>query len=226
MRHENHRNDRLDESPGFEARRGKRWRVVLLACFSVVQAFGLEIKLPPETGTFRQDSGAEIANAQCLICHSVEYVTMQPPMPRPFWKSSVQKMQQKYGAPIPDAQVEELADYLARNYGVTTNSAPASHAAPFSSVSGISAKTGALDGLQLATKYGCFGCHNITQKIVGPAYRDIAAKYKSDGDAFAKINQQIHNGGSGKWGPIIMPPFPQVTAAETKVLAEWIMGLK
>jgi len=226
MRHESPGNDRLNESRGFDKIRWPGWQVVLLACLTAIQAFALEINLPPETGAFRQDSGAEIANAQCLICHSVEYVTMQPPMPRPFWKSSVQKMQQKYGAPIPDAQVEELADYLARNYGVTTNSAPASDAAPFSSVSGISAKTGALDGLQLATKYGCFGCHNITQKIVGPAYRDIAAKYKSDGDAFAKINQQIHNGGSGKWGPIIMPPFPQVTAAETKVLAEWIMGLK
>src|SRR6266404_6088332 len=226
MRNEIQRNGRLDESRRFAARHGTPCKAVLVGCFTAFQAFSLEIKLPPEVGAFKQDSNAEIANAQCLICHSVEYVTMQPPMPRPFWKSSVQKMQQKYGAPIPDAQVEELADYLARNYGVTTNSAPASDAAPFSSVSGISAKTGALDGLQLATKYGCFGCHNITQKIVGPAYRDIAAKYKSDGDAFAKINQQIHNGGSGKWGPIIMPPFPQVTAAETKVLAEWIMGLK
>ncbi len=90
----------------------------------------------------------------------------------------------------------------------------------------MSANSGALDGLQLATKYGCFGCHNTTVKIVGPAYRDIAAKYKSDPDPFAKIDQQIHSGGSGKWGPIIMPPFPQVNAAETKVLAEWIMGLK
>ena len=63
-------------------------------------------------------------------------------------------------------------------------------------------------------------------KIVGPAYRDIAAKYKTDPKAFAKIDEQIHKGGSGKWGPIIMPPFPQVTAGETKVLADWILGLK
>src|SRR5712671_1516330 len=109
---------------------------VLIAASLSNAALALDIQLPPETTAFKQDPGAEIANAQCLICHSVEYVTMQPPMPRPFWKSSVQKMQQKYGAPIPDAQVEELADYLARNYGVTTNSAPGSHAAPFSSVSG------------------------------------------------------------------------------------------
>ena len=75
-------------------------------------------------------------------------------------------------------------------------------------------------------KYGCFGCHNVSIKIVGPAYREIAAKYKADAEAAAKIDQQIHKGGSGKWGPIIMPPFPQVSATETKVLTDWILGLK
>src|SRR5438445_2294821 len=88
----------------------------------LLQATGTEIQLPPETGAFKQDAGAEIANGQCLICHSVEYVSTQPAMPRAFWKSSIQKMQQKYGAPVPDNQVEALADYLTRNYGATTNS--------------------------------------------------------------------------------------------------------
>jgi len=184
-------------------------------------AMALDIQLPPETGAFKQDRGAEIANGQCLICHSVEYVVLQPPMPRAFWKSSVQKMQQKYGAPIPDDQVEALADYLARNYGVSTNGAPAPLEASVPTQSAAPS-----DGPKLATKYGCFGCHNVTVKVVGPAYRDIAAKYKSDADAFGKIDQQIHKGGSGKWGPMIMPPFPQVTAAETKALAEWILGAK
>ena len=191
----------------------------------VTCAMALDIQLPPETGAFKQDAGAEIANGQCLICHSVEYVVMQPPMPRAFWKSSVQKMQQKYGAPIPDDQVEALADYLARNYGVSTNGAsPAAVSTPGTPTTANSAA--APDGTKLATKYGCFGCHSVTIKVVGPAYRDIAAKYKTDPDAFGKIDQQIHKGGSGKWGPIIMPPFPQVTPAETKALAEWILGSK
>ena len=51
-------------------------------------AMALDIKLPSETDVFKQDTGAEIANGQCLICHSVEYVTMQPPFARAFWKSS------------------------------------------------------------------------------------------------------------------------------------------
>jgi cytochrome c551/c552 len=197
------------------------WSGLVLLVMPVFCAAGLDIQLPPETGAFKQDAGAEIANGQCLICHSVEYVATQPVMPRAFWKAAIQKMQQKYAAPIPDSQVESLADYLTKNYGSMTNSAASSSSAPQKTASPIS-----MDGPQIATKYGCLGCHNTQIKIIGPAYREIAAKYKTDPDALAKIDQQIHKGGSGKWGPIIMPPFPQVTAGETKVLAEWILSSK
>jgi cytochrome c551/c552 len=181
----------------------------------------LEIKLPPETAVFKQDVGAELANGQCLVCHSIEYVSTQPPMARAAWKASVQKMQQKYGAAIPDDQVEPLVDYLTRNYGSGTNGPTAPAPAP-----AVAKAAGKVDAVQLATKYGCFGCHNATMKIVGPAYRDIAAKYRSDADAYGKIDEQIHRGGSGKWGPIIMPPFPMISAGETKTLADWILGMK
>jgi sulfite dehydrogenase len=188
----------------------------------LIRAAALDIQLPPETVAFKQDFGAEIANGQCLTCHSVEYVVIQPPMQRAFWKAEVVKMQQKYGAQIPEEQVEAVVNYLTKNYGVTTNgtqtaSVQTSAAAP---------QAHTADAQQIATKYGCLGCHNPSMKLVGPAYRDIAAKYKSDPAAFAKIDEQIHKGGSGKWGPIIMPPFPQVTAAEAKVLADWILGLQ
>ena len=174
-------------------------------------AVALDIKLPPETTAFKQDVGAEIANGQCLTCNSVEYVVIQPPMQRAFWKAEVQKMQQKYGAPIPDQQVEAVVDYLTKNYGVTTNGTQAASVQP----PAATPQMHAADAPQIATKYGCLGCHNPAVKLVGPAYRDIAAKYKTDRAARAKIDEQIHKGGSGKWGPIIMPPFPQVTAGET-----------
>src|SRR4051812_27772400 len=93
----------------------RKFQMLVLASTWALSAAALEIQLPPETGVFKQDVGAELANGQCLICHSVEYVTTQPPMQRAFWKASVQKMQQKYGAPVPDAQVEPLVDYLTRN---------------------------------------------------------------------------------------------------------------
>jgi sulfite dehydrogenase len=145
-------------------------------------------------------------------------------MQRAFWKAEVAKMQQKYGAQIPDAQVEPVVDYLTKNYGVTTNAAAS--ASSQTPVVTAQAHANVSDAQQIAMKYGCLGCHNPSMKIVGPAYRDIAAKYKTDPQALAKIDEQIHKGGSGKWGPIIMPPFPQVTATETKVLVDWILGLK
>lgn len=194
-----------------------------LALFLLLRGlFAAQIELPPETNAFKQEQGAEIANAQCLICHSVEYVAMQPPLARSGWKASVQKMQQKYKAAIPEAQVEPLVDYLTRNYGTNGNQqpvpAPAQNPGPPAAVGP--------DATQVAAKYGCLGCHNVSTKIIGPPYREIASKYKGDSEAAQKIQQQIQHGGSGKWGPIIMPPFPQVTAAETKVLTDWILGLK
>jgi cytochrome c551/c552 len=188
----------------------------------------LDIKLPPETAAFKQDIHAEIANGQCLICHSMEYVSTQPPMPRAFWKAEVVKMQTKYGAPIVDAQVEPLVDYLTKNYGAATPGAVATTTpgAAVPAPASIAPQNSKAKAQDLAFKFGCLGCHNTQTKIIGPAYRDIAAKYKSDPDAVAKIDQQIHKGGSGKWGPMIMPPFPQVTPEETKTLASWILGLK
>lgn len=186
----------------------------------------VKIELPPETAAFKFGPGSEIANGHCLTCHSVEYVSTQPAMPRTFWAGSVKKMQDKYGAQIPPEQVERLVDYLTGHYSSGTNApaAPSPTTAPAPPDKANPAPAAA--GPQLALQYGCLGCHNVSVKIVGPPYRDIAAKYKTDAEANRKIAEQIHQGGSGKWGPIIMPPFPQVNAAETKTLTEWILGQK
>jgi len=79
---------------------------------------GTALSLPTETARFKPGSGAEIAAAQCLVCHSADYVSIQPRMSRTFWKGTVQKMQQKYGAPIPNEQVDGIVDYLVKTYGV------------------------------------------------------------------------------------------------------------
>src|SRR6266550_2668471 len=111
----------------------------------------LTIQLPLEVNSFKQDAGAEIANAQCLICHSVEYISTQPKMQRAFWKAGVQKMQQKYGAPISDAQVEPLVDYLVKNYGVVTN-APGVVSPGTTSQTAADSGKGPADGPGIATK--------------------------------------------------------------------------
>jgi cytochrome c551/c552 len=136
-------------------------------------------------------------------------------------------MQDKFGAPIPDSQVEPLVSYLTKYYGVETN-APA-NAKP----SGVApnppapnAPSSAVGAEAIITKYGCYACHGASAKIVGPSYQEIAAKYRGDPQAAARIAEQIHKGGSGKWGSTLMPPFPAITDAETKTLTEWILSRK
>ena len=78
-----------------------------------------EWALPPEKPQFKTAAGSDLVQANCLICHSSEYITTQPAFSRDQWKASVTKMQQKFGAPIPAEHVDRVVDYLATNYGKT-----------------------------------------------------------------------------------------------------------
>ena len=78
----------------------------------------------------------------------------------------------------------------------------------------------------LANKSGCLGCHAVATKLVGPAYKDVAAKYAGQADAQAILMQSIRNGGGGKWGELPMPAHPKLSDADLKKLTAWILGLK
>jgi cytochrome c len=80
--------------------------------------------------------------------------------------------------------------------------------------------------LALMQKDGCIACHGIDKKIVGPAYQDVAAKYKGDAGAQAKLIQKVKMGGAGVWGQIPMPPNSQVSDDDIKALVSWILTLK
>ena len=75
-------------------------------------------------------------------------------------------------------------------------------------------------------KDGCAACHSIDKKIVGPAYTEVAAKYKGDAGAAAKLEAKVKAGGAGVWGPVPMPPNPSVPEADIKALVGWILTLK
>ena len=79
---------------------------------------------------------------------------------------------------------------------------------------------------QLAAKKNCLACHQIDKKVVGPSYKDVAAKYAGDKEAPGKLAQKIMKGGSGVWGPVPMPANPQVSEAEAKQLAAWVLTQK
>ena len=69
-------------------------------------------------------------------------------------------------------------------------------------------------------------CHAVDKKLVGPAYKDVAAKYAGQKDAADKLANKIIKGGAGVWGPVPMPANTQVSEAEAKKLAAWVLGLK
>ncbi|NPC57519.1 c-type cytochrome [Caenimonas soli] len=78
----------------------------------------------------------------------------------------------------------------------------------------------------LATAKNCMACHAVDKKLVGPSYKDVAAKYAGQKDAVDKLAAKIMKGGSGVWGPVPMPANAQVNDAEAKKLAAWILTQK
>lgn len=88
------------------------------------------------------------------------------------------------------------------------------------------APTFAADLTDMAKAKGCLACHAVDHKIVGPAYKDVAAKYKGDKAAVAMLAEKVQKGGSGVWGPVQMPPNATVNPAEAKQLVEWVLSLK
>lgn len=87
---------------------------------------------------------------------------------------------------------------------------------------GLVASAPAFANKDLATKSGCMACHAVDKKMVGPAYQEVAKKYKAS-DA-AMLADKVKKGGKGVWGQIPMPPNPKVSDADLKTLVTWILG--
>jgi len=79
---------------------------------------------------------------------------------------------------------------------------------------------------ELAQKKNCMACHAVATKVIGPSYKEVAAKYGGQPDAVAKLSQKVIKGGSGVWGAVPMPANPQVSEAEAKQLVQWILTNK
>jgi cytochrome c len=82
----------------------------------------------------------------------------------------------------------------------------------------------AMADLALATAKNCLACHNMDKKVVGPAYKDVAAKYRGDKSAPARLATKVMEGGGGVWGVVKMPSNPQVSEAEAKKLVAWVLS--
>ncbi len=76
----------------------------------------------------------------------------------------------------------------------------------------------------LASKSACLACHAADKKLVGPSYKDVAAKHQGQADAAEKVAARIKSGGSGMYGPVPMPPQPGLKDDELKLLAAWVLA--
>lgn len=83
----------------------------------------------------------------------------------------------------------------------------------------------AADMQALADKNGCFACHGMQSKLVGPGFAEVSAKYKGDGQAAERLGRKIREGGKGVWGPVPMPAHGNLSEADARKLAEWVLNV-
>lgn len=183
-----------------------------------------QIELPIEDAILRTSElpGYTLAMQKCLICHSADYISFQPPARTlAQWTGEVRKMHDTYGAPISETDIGSIGAYLAVTYG----SAKASDADVVAA--SVAPETSTLqpetDVQSLLANNACLGCHAIDHKIVGPAFRDVANRYRADPSANSKLATSILEGGVNSWGDIPMPPMSSLSAKQANLIAEYIL---
>jgi cytochrome c5 len=163
--------------------------------------------MPPKGGNSDLDD-VEVQRAVVFMANHSGASFKEPPAPA--------APAQAGGAPAPAASA-------ATQQAAAPAPAPAAPAAA-APKAGASLDTGS--GSAMMQKYGCSACHAIDKKVVGPAYQDVAAKYKGDKDAAAKLAQKVKAGGTGVWGQVPMPPNAAVPDEDARALVNWILTLK
>lgn len=171
----------------------------------------------PPSRTLTPGKGAELTMARCALCHEITHVT-RAKLSRGEWEDNVRNMIER-GMPIAPEEIPVVVDYLATYYNRDT-------AAPAPDTAAV-AEAAAQDPVQrLLTANACVSCHGVEQKIVGPSFREVAARYAGDGGAGVRLAAKIKAGGAGTWGAVPMPPQPGLSDAELAQLASWILSRK
>jgi len=164
--------------------------------------------------------GSELTQAKCAICHEIGYVT-RAPQSRAQWEEVMRVMVER-GAPMTPDEIKVITDYLATYY----NREGPSAAAQAASAQAAAAQAAADPLTQLLNRNACLGCHTTDKQLVGPAFRDVAAKYRNDPAAAAGLARKVKDGGQGVWGQVPMPPNPGLSDADAKLIVDWVLAQK
>ena len=199
--------------------------IVALALAAAGGACALDIQLPPETATYKPSElpGYQLVQRNCMTCHAAQYASSQPPAsPRAYWEATVKKMKKPFGAQFDDADMPAMVDYLVKTYGAERGAAAPAAAVARPAAAAVPAASGK-DANTLLAANGCMACHALDQKVIGPGFAEVAARYKGK-DNVAAVAANIRSGGADKWGPVPMPPFSQLSVADAATLAKYVLS--
>ncbi len=159
--------------------------------------------------------GVEITTARCVMCHDAQHIT-RTRLSRGEWEFNIKNMIER-GAPIAPAEIAPILEYLATYYNRDSAPPAADASAPAQSGDVVT---------RLLTANACMACHQIDKRVVGPSFREVAAKYAGGAAASGALAKKIKEGGAGTWGAAPMPPNPALSDAELTQLVGWVLQQK
>lgn len=163
--------------------------------------------------------GSDLTTARCATCHDARHIT-RVKLSRGEWEYNVQNMKER-GAPMEPGEVPVILEYLATYYNRDTPAPP-----PDPSAAGFGLGGGDDPVAKLLNANACIACHTLDQRVVGPSFREVAAKFAGDAGAAAMLAKKIREGGAGNWGNVPMPPHPQLSEADLSQIVGWILQQK
>ena len=160
--------------------------------------------------------GSTLTETKCKICHELEHIR-RAPLSRGEWADNLKNMKER-GTPMDEAEMAVILDYLSTYYN---REKPAPVPSP------DTLATASSDPMeQMLGKHGCVACHRVDKRVLGPSFREVAAKYSGDSGATARLAAKIRTGGQGVWGNVPMPPNTAVSESDAKTLAAWVLQQK
>ena len=194
---------------------GVSWRlggsILVLSCVAAVAQDA------EPSRTLTAGKGSNLTTARCATCHDAQHIT-RAKLSRGEWEFSIKNMIER-GAPIAPGEIPVILDYLATYYN-RDNPAPP----PDPSAAAFGMEAGGADSVsQLLSANACVACHTLDKRVVGPSFREVAAKYAGENEAPAKLARKVKEGGAGVWGTVPMPPNAGMSDADVGQIVAWIL---
>ena len=185
---------------------------------AVIAIAPLSAQEPEAPRTLIPGKGSDLVTMRCATCHDAQHIT-RARLSRGQWEDNVQNMRER-GAPMEAHEIPVIIEYLATYYNSESPPPPPD---PSAASYGMGGGGGADPVQKLLTANACLACHTLDKRVVGPSYREVAAKYAGAGNAAGLLAKKIREGGAGTWGSTPMPPHPQLSDADLGAMVGWIL---